>query len=152
MDFRAHYMTRLWYVKPPCRLWHDHIRLYRVPSDFGVLHKYTPSPCLISIKCYKCCQHPKSIPVISWLMFVCGFLSHSRIFHSHWDITITGEDFDLCLTLMAIEQWGFLSVPHLLWHRASVYNGHLWGPGTLMFSSGAVITCFNDLDLLPLGF
>ena len=32
---------------------------------------------------------------------------------------------------MAIEQWGFLSVPHLLWHGASVYNGHLWGPVTL---------------------
>ena len=25
---------------------------------------------------------------------------------------------------MDIVQWGFLSVPHLLWHRASVYNGH----------------------------
>ena len=34
-------------------------------------------------------------------------------------------------TLMAIEQWGFFSVPHLLWHGASVYNGHLRGPLTL---------------------
>ena len=33
--------------------------------------------------------------------------------------------------LMAIEQWWFLSVPHLQWHEASVYNGHLWGPVTL---------------------
>ena len=32
---------------------------------------------------------------------------------------------------MAIEQWGFLSVPLLLWHGASVYNGHLRGPVTL---------------------
>ena len=26
---------------------------------------------------------------------------------------------------MAILQWGFFSVPHLLWNGASVYNGHL---------------------------
>ena len=32
---------------------------------------------------------------------------------------------------MAIEQWGFFSVPHLLWHGASVYNGQLRGPVTL---------------------
>ena len=30
-------------------------------------------------------------------------------------------NFDLFSALMAIEQWGFFSVPHLLWHRASVY-------------------------------
>ena len=32
---------------------------------------------------------------------------------------------------MAIEQWGFISVLHLLLHVASVYNGHLRGPVTL---------------------
>ena len=32
---------------------------------------------------------------------------------------------------MTIEQWRFFSVPHLLWHSASVYNGHLRGPLTL---------------------
>ena len=37
----------------------------------------------------------------------------------------------ICSTLMAIEQWGFFSVLHLLWHGASVYNGHLRGPMTL---------------------
>ena len=26
---------------------------------------------------------------------------------------------------MVIEQWGFFSMPHLLWHGASFYNGHL---------------------------
>ena len=34
-------------------------------------------------------------------------------------------------TPMAIEQWEFFSVPHLLWHGTSVYNGHLLGPVTL---------------------
>ena len=33
--------------------------------------------------------------------------------------------FDLC------SLWGFFSVPHLLWHGASVYDGHLRGPVTL---------------------
>ena len=32
---------------------------------------------------------------------------------------------------MAIEQWGFFSMLHLLWHGAFVYNGHLRGPLTL---------------------
>ena len=63
-------------------------------------------------------------------MFVCscGFSSYFRIFHSYGDITIAGagaSNFDQCSTLMAIEQWGFFSVPHLLWHGTSVYNGHL---------------------------
>ena len=40
-------------------------------------------------------------------------------------------NFDLCSTLVEIEQWGFFSVPHLLWHGASVYNGHLRVPVTL---------------------
>ena len=31
-------------------------------------------------------------------------------------------NFDLCSALMAIEQWGFFCVPHLLWHGASVYK------------------------------
>ena len=26
--------------------------------------------------------------------------------------------------------WGFLNMPHLLWHGTSVYNGHLRGPMT----------------------
>ena len=32
------------------------------------------------------------------------------------------------IDLMVIEQWGFLSVPHLLWHGAWIYNSHLRGP------------------------
>ena len=38
---------------------------------------------------------------------------------------------DLCSALMVIAQWGFFSVPHLRWHVASVYYGHLRGPVTL---------------------
>ena len=32
--------------------------------------------------------------------------------------------------LMAIEQWGFFNMTHLLWHGTSVYDGHLRGPDT----------------------
>ena len=47
--------------------------------------------------------------------------------HCRWK----AANFDLCSALMAIQQWGFFSVPHLLWHGASVYNGHLRWPVTL---------------------
>ena len=32
---------------------------------------------------------------------------------------------------LAIEQWGFFSAPHLLWHVTYVYKGYPWGPVTL---------------------
>ena len=35
------------------------------------------------------------------------------------------------LTLMAIEPWGFFSVPHQLWHGASICNSHFRGLETL---------------------
>ena len=51
-----------------------------------------------------------------------------RRHHCRWK----AANFDLCSALIAIEQWGFFSVPHiLLWHGASIYYGHLRGPVTL---------------------
>ena len=69
------------------------------------------------------------------LFFVClGFSSHLRFFllmfrshHYRWK----AANFDICSVPNAIAQWGFLSVPQLLWHETSVYNGHLRGPITL---------------------
>ena len=55
------------------------------------------------------------------------FLLIWRRHHDRW----RAANFDQCSALMAIEQWGFLSVPHLLWHRASEYNHHLRGPVTI---------------------
>ena len=71
-----------------------------------------------------------------WLsvgLFVLGFSSYSRIFHSYGDspLPLKAANFDLCSALMAIEQLGFFSVPHLLWHGASVFNSHVHGPVTL---------------------
>ena len=67
-------------------------------------------------------------------LFVWGFSSHSKIFHSFEDVTITAwtVNFDLIYSaLMANEQWGFFIVPHLLWHGPTLYNGHFRGLVTL---------------------
>ena len=50
-----------------------------------------------------------------------------RCHHHRW----RAADFNLYSALVAIEQWGFFSLPHPLWHGASVYNGHFRGPVTL---------------------
>ena len=54
------------------------------------------------------------------LFFIClGLFVRLENFLLMW----RAANFDLYPILMAIEQWGFFSVPHLLWHGASVYNG-----------------------------
>ena len=71
--------------------------------------------------------------------------------HYRW----RAANFDLCSALMAIEQWGFFSVPHL-WHGPSVYNGHLRGPATShllpSFWQWSCLYLFYDLGLSRLGF
>ena len=66
-------------------------------------------------------------------LFVWGFSSHLRMFHSYGSVTITVEGLQIlpCSALMAIGSLGFFSVPLLLWHAAPVYNCHLRGPVTL---------------------
>ena len=49
-----------------------------------------------------------------------------RCLHYRW----RASNFDLYYALMAIEQWGFFSMPHLR-HGPTVYNGHFRGPATL---------------------
>ena len=51
--------------------------------------------------------------------------------HSYGDISITGEGMHIRRdgpALMAIKTWEFFSMPHLLWHRASIIHGHLKEP------------------------
>ena len=64
-------------------------------------------------------------------LFVCfGFIVPLKFFSVIWrrhPYRWRAAKFDLCPALVAIEQWGFFSVPHLLWHGASLYNGHLQG-------------------------
>ena len=56
---------------------------------------------------------------------------------------------DLCLALMDIEQWGFFSVPHLLWYGTSVYDNP-WNSERLAVELS--LPCFNDVGLSRLGF
>ena len=72
--------------------------------------------------------------MVGWkIFFVWGFTSQSRILnswrrpHNQW----RASKFDLSSAPIAIEQRWFLRVQHLLWHGASVYNGHLRGPVTV---------------------
>ena len=50
-----------------------------------------------------------------------------RRIHCRWK----AANIALYSVLLAIKQWGFFSVPHLLWHEASIHNDHHWGPITL---------------------
>ena len=58
-------------------------------------------------------------------LFVWGCSSHSRIFHSwrrqHDRWRAANFNQRVCSGLMAIEQWWFFSVPHLLWHGTLNY-------------------------------
>ena len=69
--------------------------------------------------------------LISNNCFIClfvfwGISSHSKNFSLKWRRHHYGKFyFDLCSALMVIGLWRFFSVPHLLWHEISIYNGHL---------------------------
>ena len=66
--------------------------------------------------------------------YLVGAFRPTREFFTHMEtslLPVKDVIFDLCLKLMAIHHWGFLSVSHLVWLEASVYNGYLWGPMTL---------------------
>ena len=73
---------------------------------------------------------------ISGLVFFSGFIfpleNFSLIWRRHHYLW-RAANFNLCSALIAIEQWEFFSVPHLLWHVASVYDGHLSPPRSYQF-------------------
>ena len=80
-------------------------------------------------------------------------LLRRRRHHYRW----RAANFDIYSAQMVIEQWRFFSVPHLLRHGTSVYNGHLQVTCyTHIYCKsvgiGADITCFNDLGQLRQGF
>ena len=84
-----------------------------------------------------------------------GVFRPNQEFFTHMEtspLPVKSCKFWLCSALMAIEQWGFFSVPHLLWHGASVYNGLLRGPMTLSpiaerFTVELSLTVFTTPDL-----
>ena len=73
--------------------------------------------------------HPVVLFVFVLFSFFCGYTSHSKMFHSCEEDTISVKGFKCWsnLVLIAIGQWGFLSVPRLLWHGPSQgpWHSHL---------------------------
>jgi hypothetical protein len=73
---------------------------------------------------------------IDWLI-VYNFTSRSRIFHLYGDVTIAGEglqNLGLSSVLRAFEQGGIFIVPHLLWHRTSVFPvSSEWPPNLVAY-------------------
>ena len=67
------------------------------------------------------------------------FRSTENKFHSFGDVITAGEGYKFWPILGTHGHWamGFFDVPHLLWHRPTLYNGHLWGPGTLTAAFGS---------------
>ena len=77
-----------------------------------------------------------SLEYLYMFLFVCVefIVPLERIFSLIWRRHYCrwwAANFDLCSALVAIEQWGFFNVPHLLRHWPTFYNGHLRGPVTL---------------------
>ena len=75
--------------------------------------------------------HRFTLVEIRLFLFVWGVSSQLWIFHSYVHMTITSEKTAILDSCSALWQWGFFSMPHLLWHGSSIYNGHLQGPMTL---------------------
>ena len=80
-----------------------------------------------------------SIKEITWHRLFVDFLPIQNLF-THIETSplpcrCRATNFDLYSALMATEQWGFFSVPRLLWRGASVYNGRLSGPLALTSNS-----------------
>ena len=97
----------------------------------------------------------KTYKNVSVCLFICLFVRvfrPTREFFTHMEtsfLPIKGCKVwpTVCSALMAIEQRGFFSMPHLLWHWGTVHEVSV----TLM-SSEAVTTCFHDLILSLIEF
>jgi hypothetical protein len=91
--------------------------IYSFFMKFSVCHL---SMCQINAKWHNVLMH---INFIDWLI-IYGFMSRSRMFHLYGDVTISGEglqNLGLYSALTAFERGGIFTVPHLLWHSASVF-------------------------------
>ena len=74
--------------------------------------------------------------------YMFGVSSHSKIF-THLEtspLSVKGCTFSTMFDTYG--HWAvrvFFSVPHLLWHRACIYNGHLRGPVTLSLNAERLV-------------
>ena len=84
-------------------------------------------------------------------LFVWCFWSHSKMFHSFGNVTIAVEGLQILTYarhLWPLSSEGSLACQHLLWHGASVYNGHFEDPWHSHLMLSAFTSCFNDLGLI----
>ena len=98
---------------------HECIRLYIIFYLFYWKNRYK-----LNWKLNKYC-------IVLFVLCLFGVYRPTQEFFTHLEtspLPVKGWIFYLCSALKAIEQRGFFSVPHLLWHGASVYNDHLQGP------------------------
>ena len=108
----------------------------------------------------KVCSPPSAMVTYLYVwLFVRGLSSHSRAFHSNWDITIAGKG--LQILTYARHSWQLSSEGSLACHTYCD-TGHpfIWSSPRIrdthtycrVFGSRAVTTCFNDLCMSRLGF
>ena len=121
----------IWFVETcPLRKILLHKRIYFRHFYFG----QTVITAKLSKEAHNSCPKKSILRITALCLFVCccycptpEFSLTWRRHHCRW----RAANFDLCSALMAIEQWGFFNVPHLLQHGPTVYNGHHHGPVTL---------------------
>ena len=86
-------------------------------------------------------------------LVVCVFVCVWDVRHTHKKRASTVK---LPSALMTIVRWWLFSLPHLLWHGASINIGHLRTNNThiccWVYGSRAVATRFYDLDLSRIKF
>ena len=95
------------------------------------------------------------IPIFAFIgreKYVClEFFVHSRIFHSYEDVIITTERLQILTYTHGHWAVRYISIPNLLCHGTTVYNGYLWGPMTFtpvagILSIEAVTVCYTTVD------
>ena len=91
--------------------------------------------------------------------FVWSLSSHSRVFHSNGDVTITGERLQILTNVR--RSWPLSNEDNLGCHTyCDTGHSFIWSSSRTReihtccqaFISGDYITCFNDIDLSRLGF
>ena len=121
-------------VNLKCALYFDHFAFKRNNNVLNYISK-TPHRRKSKQLCHNNMikqYHDRTNKVPPRFFFViCPTREYVSLIWRHNHCRCRPANFDLCTVLMAIEQWGLFSVPHLLCHGGSVYNGHLRGPVTL---------------------
>ena len=72
-----------------------------------------------------------------FILFVCGLSSNSRIFHSLWDDTITGEGLQILTYTRRSCIWQFPNKKELYFTLSS----QLWYYGTLIYNEKTMVLC-----------